>query len=488
MSRAPAAAPLAPNLRRLRRVLAETLVRSGLDANDDLLLLTAFLHDFRWRDRSATAAELAREWTDLLASPPPGHFLNLYLHFPYCGRKCLFCLYASRVPPRRAAIASYVEGMRAETAFFARAARGARLRTFAAGGGTPSLLSPVELERFYEPVFDAFALEDDAFVSVECNPASTDAEKLRVLRRLGFARASFGVQSLDARVLASVRREYQTETMVARAVSGARDAGFEDVNLDLLFGLLDDTTESFLASFRRAARLRPTTIQVCGLSLTDAYLRANRTTREDFARHYAGALPAALAGLRREAAEAGYLPDGLTPDKGVWAFVAAETPRALFRKWRRKEVHSASPSSVLGLGAASRSHAYGRSMSVRGDGAFDPDAPLYRRAPLTMKEEMALFLLYAFETSGYVPARAFRARFGATLDDALGFELRALEALGALSREARGARFLPSTPASRVFHGLVLLLDTARESPFSAGRIDDALLAGVRAELEAVHG
>jgi coproporphyrinogen III oxidase-like Fe-S oxidoreductase len=474
-------------LERLRRALAAALLRSGLDTSDDILILAAFLHDFRWSGRGLSAREIAREWEALLAAPPAGHFHELYLHFPYCGEKCLFCLFTSRVPPGRAAITSFLARARAEIDYYARAFRGAEFRTFAAGGGTPSLLSAAELESFYAPVFAGFGLEDDAFVSIECSPATVDAEKLRVLRRLGFSRVSFGVQSLDPAVLRSVRRGGQTAGMVADAARGAREAGFEDVNLDLLFGLLGDTNESFLESFRGVARLRPTTIQVCGLSVTDGYLRANKTTRAEFARHYGEALPAALDGLKREAAAAGYRPDGLSPEKGVWAFVAEETPRALYEKWLRKEPHDSAPSSLLGLGDGSRSHVFGRAHYKREGGAFAPEAPLYRLAPVTRKEEMALYLFYVFERRGEVRLRRFRDHFGTELEDSLPLELKILAALEALSRVQGGFRFVPQEQSSRIFHGLVLLLDTLRDSGPAAGRLDGALLEEVRRELEVLH-
>lgn len=474
-------------LGRLQRALAETLVRSGLDTSDDILILSAFLHDFRWSDRRASAAELAEDWRDLLAKPPPGHFLNLYLHFPFCAEKCLFCLYASRVPPGARTIGAYVEQAQAEIEHHARVFDGAKFRTFAAGGGTPSLLSAGDLERFYAPVFAGFRFEDDAFISIECSPSTVDAEKLRVLRGLGFSRISFGVQSLDAKVLRSVRRGSQRTEMVEAAVRGARGAGFEDVNLDLLFGLLGDGTESFLESFRGVARLRPTTIQVCGLSLTDGYVRANRISRPDFYRRYAALLPAALEGMRREASAAGYVPDGLGPEKGVWAFVAQETPRATFKRWMRKEPHGRSPCSFIGLGEGGRSHVFGRAHHLRCSGAFDPAAGLYCRAPLTTKEEMALYLFYSFETSGRVRLNRFREHFGVELRDAMALEVDILLALGALRSAPGGFRFTPAAQTSRIFHGLVLILDAAGASPHSSGRIDAELLRGVRRELEGVH-
>lgn len=474
-------------MERLRRALARTLVRSGLDTSDDILILSAFLSDFRWSERPASAAELAAEWGALLDAPPPGHFLNLYLHFPFCAEKCLFCLYSSRVPPGARTISSYLAQARAEIEHHARVFDGAAFRTFAAGGGTPTLLGADDLKSFYEPAFAAFRLEDDAFTSVECSPSTADAEKLRVLRRLGFSRVSFGVQSLDAAVLNSVRRGDQRAESVAAAVKAARGAGFEDVNLDLLFGLLGDTNESFLESFRGVARLRPTTIQVCGLSLTEGYRRANRVSRAEFARSYAERLPEALEGMRREAAAAGYAPDGLGAEKGVWAFVARETPRATFKRWMRKEPHGPSPCSFAGLGDGSRSRVYGRAQYLRRGGAFDPGAGLYRRAPLTVKEEMALYLFYSFETSGKVRLSRFRERFGTDLRAALPLETGLLEAWGALRPMPGGLRFAPRAQSSRIFHGLVLLLDAARASPHSAGEIDEELLDGARRELECVH-
>ncbi len=473
-----------PALLELKRVLAETLVRSRLDYTDDLLILAAFLHDFRWR-QGACASGIAGEWEALEEEgSPPGHFFNLYLHFPYCRSKCLFCLYASRVPPGQAPIDAYVPEAKREMGFFSQALSGISFRSFMVGGGTPSLLSEPQLGELLGCAFESFRFEEEGLRSIECNPASADPDKLRTLRRLGFNRISFGVQSLDSKVLARVGREYQDYDMVKRAVRGARQAGFEDLNLDLILGLLGDSLEGFLESFRGVAALRPTTITVCGLTLTDAYLRAMRTSREEYFRHYESLLPLALEGLRSLARLEGYGTEELSAGRGIWSLIAEGTPERLIERWERGEHYLGRPCSLLGLGPHSRSHVFGRLLYERLPGAFDPARPLYRSVRLSLKEEMALYVLYSLESESRLVFSGFKERFGKDVRDCFGLELKALRALGKIRLDPEGFSFLPVAIPERVFYGLFFLWETLASSPFSEGRLDRGLRQRLEQELE----
>src|SRR5579872_2592759 len=160
-------------------------------------------------------------------------FRHLYLHLPFCRHKCGYCDFNAYAGMDRL-MPDYVEGLLGELAH-ARATRPFEpLRTLYLGGGTPSLLPAALMTRLLAGVAGLFELEPGAEVTLEANPASTDAEKLAAWREGGVNRLSLGVQGFDRAALAVLERKTDGAQAV-RAYRQAREAGFANINLDLIF-------------------------------------------------------------------------------------------------------------------------------------------------------------------------------------------------------------------------------------------------------------
>lgn len=451
---------------RLRRAVASALLRARLDVSGPVVMANAFLGELR-RARDLNAEAAAALWKESLAAAPAEHRFGLYQHFPYCRSRCLYCFTPSQALPGKEAAARYVEDALRETRFFAPLFRDREFDFWAVGGGTPSLLDLPGLRRWLEPAAKSFAFSRDGLRSVELNPASTSPAKLSLLKSLGFNRVSFGVQSLDPRVLRTVRREYQDFAMLRRVLLWARSAGFGNVSADLVLGLAGESSDGFLDGFRRLASLRPSMIVVSPLVLTDGYLRATGLNRDHHLRAAPALQEAVREGLRRAASESAYRPVQFDPGGSYWVFLASDISDMDYRDWESRSSDAGPPPrSTLALGWHGQSRLFGRGAYARRPGAFSPRRALYRLTRRTTKEEMAQHVLYVLDRCSRIDYAAFRRCFGREFRDSFQPELAVLRALGAVRGEAAACTFLPRTGPQRLLHSLFFLLDTLQESPF----------------------
>ncbi|MGH7903245.1 MAG: radical SAM family heme chaperone HemW [Candidatus Dormibacteraceae bacterium] len=182
-------------------------------------------------------------------------FRHLYVHVPFCRHKCGYCDFNAYSGMDRL-MPAYVDALVSELEEARRLLPFGGLRTVYLGGGTPSLLPAGLAARLLAAVGDIFAVEPAAEVTLEANPASTDPEKLAAWRTGGVNRLSLGVQGYDPRALAVLERKTDGAQAV-RAYGEARAAGFEDVNLDLIYAVPRQDRASWLDTLRRAAELGP---------------------------------------------------------------------------------------------------------------------------------------------------------------------------------------------------------------------------------------
>lgn len=209
-----------------------------------------------------------------LASP-----FGLYLHFPFCAARCHYCAFyfvVGRADARRA----YVDALRAEVTRRAADPRfaGRRVHSIYFGGGTPSLLDPPDVARLVDTVVGAFSLAVDPEISLEANPDGLAADKLRGFRAAGANRITLGWQALRPEGLRVLTRTHSVEENL-RALEVARDAGFENVAVDLIFGRPGQTVDDWRAELDEAAALSPEHVSAYELTLEEG-TRLTRRFRE----------------------------------------------------------------------------------------------------------------------------------------------------------------------------------------------------------------
>lgn len=190
---------------------------------------------------------------------------SLYIHIPFCAAKCSYCDFAS-YPLGRECYAPYVEALVAEIAAVGREWARPQLDTVYIGGGTPTVLPGSLLAEVLAAVQRAFRPAPAAEVTVEANPGTVSLPLLSLLCRAGVNRLSLGVQSFQPALLRLLARRHSA-AQAAEAVRLARAAGFRNLNLDLIYGLPEQSLDEWLADLEAALALAPEHLSLYALSL-----------------------------------------------------------------------------------------------------------------------------------------------------------------------------------------------------------------------------
>jgi len=182
--------------------------------------------------------------------------LALYVHLPWCVRKCPYCDFNSYTQDGAIPEREYIEALIADLQRDAQHAAGRPLASMFIGGGTPSLFSGAAIAQLLDGVRAQLDFAADAEITLEANPGAVDARHFAAYRRAGVNRLSIGVQSFRPAQLAALGRVHDVAD-IERAVATARDAGFENFNLDLMHGLPGDTPDDALRDLERALAFDP---------------------------------------------------------------------------------------------------------------------------------------------------------------------------------------------------------------------------------------
>ncbi|HIQ44345.1 MAG TPA: radical SAM family heme chaperone HemW [Pseudomonas oleovorans] len=183
--------------------------------------------------------------------------LALYIHIPWCVRKCPYCDFNSHAAGPTLPEEEYVDALLADLDSDLQHAHGRPLTSIFFGGGTPSLFSDRALGRFLEGVERRIAFADDIEITLEANPGTFEQAKFKGYRSLGINRLSIGVQSFQEAKLKALGRIHNGDEAI-RAADMARAAGFDNFNLDLMHGLPEQSIEDALFDLRTAIAQAPT--------------------------------------------------------------------------------------------------------------------------------------------------------------------------------------------------------------------------------------
>ena len=193
--------------------------------------------------------------------------LGLYLHIPFCIQKCGYCDFLS-APAGREEREAYVQALEKEIRSYGDFAGGYRVSTVFVGGGTPSCLEASQTEGIFEAVKDTFEIERMPEISMEMNPGTVTKEKLQAYKNCGINRLSIGLQSVRDSNLRLLGRIHTYEEFL-ESFRLAREAGFQNINVDLISSLPGQTEESWREELKTIAELSPEHISVYQLILEE---------------------------------------------------------------------------------------------------------------------------------------------------------------------------------------------------------------------------
>lgn len=200
----------------------------------------------------------------------------LYLHIPFCRAKCLYCSFSSYSGLdflHGRYCTALLQEIRSQQS-------GQLLNTLFVGGGTPTVLSKEQLKMILDTCDEKFGFTVDAEISLEANPGTIDYSGLRFLRSAGFNRISLGVQSFDDRELHKLGRVHDA-AMAGKVVIDAQRAGFDNLSLDLMYGLPGQTLQSWRSTLQQALALEPQHLSAYQLSIDEGTGFADLAERDE---------------------------------------------------------------------------------------------------------------------------------------------------------------------------------------------------------------
>ena len=193
--------------------------------------------------------------------------LELYIHIPFCMKKCAYCDFLSGPAPRET-IDRYVTALVAEIRQYQKLAENYRVTTIFFGGGTPSILSGGQMKEVFDALRDVFEIQADAEITMEANPGTVTKENLQAYRACGINRISFGLQSVDDKELKLLGRVH-TMRQFEESYDLARKAGFQNINIDLISAIPGQTVESWEHTLDTVIRMNPEHISAYSLIIEE---------------------------------------------------------------------------------------------------------------------------------------------------------------------------------------------------------------------------
>lgn len=418
-------------------------------ANTAYPLTPTSFRAFRIGDKQEVPAFLAEEWRK--ASE-----LSLYVHVPFCQTRCKFCEYAVLSGDDAGMEDVYVDLLLREMSMYEPVVRGKKIVGLDIGGGTPAKLSIDHLGLVVEKLRAGFSIAPDVVWSIETTPviAAREPEKIAAIRTMGFGRVSMGIQTVSEKLLNDLGRE-GTAHVYERAVENLRRAGFEKLNIDLMYGFLHQADEEFEGTLRYAASLAPDFIT----------LYRNRYKGTSLEREAGGvSLYRIMRQYRlayRVLHEEGFKAN---PGKNTFSRDASDYGTS---DYLTRRVIDGVPYLGMGLGAQS----FGMDYLAYNDGAASKRLAGYRadieagRFPiqdiyrLPLDESIAKMVSVAFYF-GFVDLDAFQRRFGLSFTDHFKPEVDFVLDRGLMHMEGR--RLLLTSRGADYINGIIPLFFSAR--------------------------
>lgn len=192
--------------------------------------------------------------------------IGLYVHFPFCVRKCNYCDFCSFDNLTESDRLRYIDALCEEIEGYAE--RNITLDTIFFGGGTPSLMDVDSIRRVFSSIRRSFTIADDTEITVEANPKTLNTRKLSAYRDLGVNRISMGLQSIHENELKILGRIHNYPEFL-ETYKMVRECGIDNVNIDLMYGIPEQTKDSFSDTIRTVIALRPEHVSLYGLILEE---------------------------------------------------------------------------------------------------------------------------------------------------------------------------------------------------------------------------
>lgn len=357
--------------------------------------------------------------------------IGLYIHIPFCRQKCLYCDFPS-FAGKEGMMQAYVDALTAEIKSRRKEYPKKKVVSVFFGGGTPTALEIPMLEQLMQAVWENWDIAEDAEITTEANPGTLDREMVNALKKMGFNRLSMGVQAWQNRLLKELGRIHTIEGFLEN-YQAVREAGFENVNVDLMFALPHQTMADWQETVKNITALQPEHISAYSLIIEEG--------TPFFDRYEKGLLEPASEELDREMYH--WAVDYLA-EMGYGQYEISN-----FAKKGRQSRHNRiywQAEEYLGMGLGSHSYMEGTRFhnryDLQGYIAAKGDVSLLKEEVevITETDALAEFMFLGLRLTEGVSFDRFRTRFGRKLYEIYGTQVRELIDVGLLAEDATGIR------------------------------------------------
>ncbi|RKP55616.1 oxygen-independent coproporphyrinogen III oxidase [Cohnella endophytica] len=359
---------------------------------------------------------------------PPLHTWTpraLYIHIPFCTNKCFYCDFNSYVAAGQP-IDAYLDALENEMKLTVEALPPTVIDTVFVGGGTPTVLNPIQMARFLASVKRHFPLADDVEFTMEANPGTTDMEKLAAMREGGVNRISFGAQTFDDGLLERIGRIHAAQDVI-QSIANAKAAGFTNLSIDLMFGLPNQSLQQLKDSVTKALELDLPHYSLYGLKVEENTLFHRLYQRDELPLPEEEDELAMYEHLMERLGEAGYR-----------HYEISNFARPGYESKHNTTYWHNEP--YYGLGAGAHGYALGvRHMNIKGVQPYIDAAnkalPRLEINEVSLEEAMGDFMMVGLRLEEGVAEHSFARQFaGASLEETFGPALRKLVAQGLLEK------------------------------------------------------
>jgi oxygen-independent coproporphyrinogen-3 oxidase len=363
-------------------------------------------------------------------SPAPGTPLGLYLHIPFCRKRCHFCYFRVYTDKDSAAVKGYLElAIRELQLYAAQPFIGGRKPQFVYfGGGTPSYLSESQLQHLVGEMKAILPWTEAQEVTFECEPGTLSDHKLKVIRELGVTRLSLGVENFNDHILEINGRAHRSRE-IRRAYHFARELDFPQINIDLIAGMVEETEENWRDCVRQSIELSSDSITIYQMEIP-----YNTTIYQEMKAQGKLVAPVADWQTKRNWVSYAFAELEKAGDTVASGYTAVKDPRRARFLYRDSLWQGAD---LLGLGVASFSHVGGTHFQNQHD--FEPylaslrkgQLPIYRALTPTADERLIREVVLQFKL-GRISRSYFQRKFGVDVLERFAEPIAKLQSWGVL--------------------------------------------------------
>jgi oxygen-independent coproporphyrinogen-3 oxidase len=402
-----------------------------------------------------TAAHVPAALAALNHAPAAGTPLGLYLHIPFCRKRCKFCYFRVYTDKNADDVATYSRALVTEVELYSRteAVGGRALEFVYFGGGTPSYLSATQLGSLMTRLQKLLPWHAAREVTFECEPGTLQQHKLATLKQLGVTRLSLGIENFKPEILEFNGRAH-SEAEIYRAYDWARDLGFDQINIDLIAGMVGEDWTNWRECIRKTIRLAPESVTIYQMELPYNTTFSKELLNHDKAPSERTPLdllhpsdiadwPTKRAWVRYafdELAAAGYEPSS------AYTMVHPKRDRKMEFVYRDSLWHGAD---MFGTGVASFGHVGG--VHMQNEDRWDAyvgrllqngELPLHRALPITDRQRLIREMILQLKT-GRIETGYFQRKFGVDVLNEFSDAWRELESEGVLTIDGESVRVTP---------------------------------------------